>query len=364
VNVEMRPIGSILPYEHNNKKHPSDQIDKIARSIKEFGFNVPILVDEHNVIIAGHGRLLAAKQLCLTEVPIIVLTKLTTAQILQYRIADNKSAESEWDIEALKYEFGELQKLDLDMTATGFSMDEINKILGVETEEIEADDPDTITTDIQVGDVFQIGSHRLMCGDSANAANVAVLMNDKKAQVSFTDPPWNVNYGATKNPRWKKRSIENDNLGESFLPVMQAWFDNYQQNMVPGAMLYVAMSAQEWGVCMQVLEEKGFHWSSTIIWVKDRLVLSRKDYHTQYEPIWYGWLGDSRICPLEDRKQSDVWNIPRPQKSDEHPTMKPVELCARARSETAANLAICVLTSLADQAAQWLPANSLVGCAT
>lgn len=148
----------------------------------------------------------------------------------------------------------------------------------------------------------------------------------------FTDPPWNVNYGSEHNERWKLRTILNDNMTtDGFKDFMNRAFACMNAASKPGAMTYVVMSAQEWGNLMLTLLENGYHWSSTIIWHKDSLVLSRKDYHTQYEPIWYGWKdGEARLCPLKDRKQSDVWDFERPRRSDEHPTMKPVPLVARA----------------------------------
>ena len=154
----------------------------------------------------------------------------------------------------------------------------------------------------------------------------------------FTDPPWNVNYGAVKkgNPQgYKQRTILNDSMGtEDFKDFMSESFSTMNTVSKPGAMTYVVMSAQEWGNLMLTLSQNDYHWSSTIIWAKDTLVLSRKDYHTQYEPIWYGWKEGTRLHPLVDRKQSDVWNIPRPKKSDLHPTTKPVELVARAISNS------------------------------
>lgn len=147
----------------------------------------------------------------------------------------------------------------------------------------------------------------------------------------FTDPPWNVNYGATDHPTWKSRSILNDYMPtEDFKHFMESAFFCMNNASKEGAMTYVVMSAQEWGNLMLALAENDYHWSSTIIWAKDRLVLSRKDYHTQYEPIWYGWKNGARLHPLEDRKQSDLWEFARPMRSDEHPTMKPVPLVARA----------------------------------
>lgn len=179
-----------------------------------------------------------------------------------------------------------------------------------------------------------IKSHFVMCGDSVSHDDVDKLFNGKQADIIFTDPPWNVAYGESNHPSWKTgkdRTIQNDNMGEDFIPWMDAVFGTMAEFSKDGCMTYVVMSAQEWGGLMNSLRDNGFHWSSTIIWNKDHLVLSRKDYHTKYEPIWYGWKdGDSRLHPLADRKQSDVWDIDRPTKSEEHPTMKPIELCARA----------------------------------
>lgn len=192
---------------------------------------------------------------------------------------------------------------------------------------------------VKFGDVWEIPSlsapgnvHRLVCGDSTNADTFAVALNGQKIQMLLTDPPWNVAYGSSKNPRWKVREqIKNDNLGKDFGSFLEKAFTLCKANAVPGALTYVFMSAQEWPTLHKVMLDTGYHWSSTIIWVKDHPVLSRKDYHTQYEPIWYGWAdGAPRLVRLEDRKQSDAWMFDRPLRSDEHPTMKPVPLLERA----------------------------------
>ena len=186
----------------------------------------------------------------------------------------------------------------------------------------------------QPGDIWLLGKHRLMCGDSTKQESVSILMDGDKADMAFTDPPWNVNYGAVKEGNaqgYKPRTILNDFMGtEDFKEFMYKTFSCLNFAQKDGAMTYVVMSAQEWGNMMLTLAQNSFHWSSTIIWNKDTLVLSRKDYHTKYEPIWYGWKEGARLCPLEDRKQSDVWDVDRPKKSEEHPTMKPVELVERA----------------------------------
>jgi DNA modification methylase len=237
---------------------------------------------------------------------------------------------SEWDLDLLPSELDDI--FDIDMSAFGFDFD------------IEEEEPEVHEDDYEVevpeepkakrGDIYQLGNHRLMCGDSTSIEDVEKLMDGGKADMGFTDPPWNVNYGAVDKGNamgYKPRTILNDFMGtEDFKEFMNRAFASLNFAMKDGAMTYVVMSAQEWGNMMLTLAQNNYHWSSTIIWNKDSLVLSRKDYHTKYEPIWYGWKEGTRLCPLEDRKQSDVWDIPRPKKSEEHQTMKPVELVARA----------------------------------
>jgi len=208
--------------------------------------------------------------------------------------------------------------------------------LSVQEEEVEEDgfefDEENTTTDIVLGDLIEIGEHRLLCGDSTSDDDLKKLMKDERADMVFTDPPWNVNYGATKHPSWKQRTIENDHMStDDFKDFMMGSFAMMNAYSKDGCPTYIVMSAQEWGNLMLCLLENDYHWSSTIIWAKDSLVLSRKDYHTQYEPIWYGWKnGAPRLTPLKDRKQSDLWQFNRPKVSELHPTTKPIELCAQA----------------------------------
>jgi DNA modification methylase len=227
-----------------------------------------------------------------------------------------------------------------DVSLTGFDAAEIDELFKdktagkVKEDNFDANKAlDEIETPItRHGDIWLLGKHRLMCGDSTSFSEVRQLMDGKKARFIFTDPPWNVDYGSdAKHPSWKPRQILNDKMStEQFGAFLLAAFQCMASVSEPGCMAYVVMSAQEWGNIMPAMRQAGYHWSSTIIWAKDSLVLSRKDYHTQYEPIWYGWLEGTRLCPLKDRKQSDLWDIPRPKVSIEHPTMKPVALVAKA----------------------------------
>lgn len=331
-------INKLVPYARNARTHNANQIKKIQSSIREFGFINPVLIDSQLNIIAGHGRVEAAKLEGMSEVPCLFIEDLTEAQKKAYILADNRLAlDAGWDMEMLKVEIEELKGLFFDIDIIGFDLDELDFN--------EEEEPDVKDDDYEVelpeepkskpGEIYQLGNHRLMCGDSTKEDDIKKLMNGQLADMVFTDPPWNVNYGAVDNDNaqgYKPRTILNDFMGtESFKEFMFKAFKNMNDYSKPGAMTYIVMSAQEWGNLMLTLAQNNYHWSSTIIWNKDRLVLSRKDYHTKYEPIWYGWKeGESRLCPLSDRKQSDVWDIERPSKSEEHPTMKPIELVGRA----------------------------------
>lgn len=325
-----RNVEELIPYERNPRKN-DEAVKYVKASIEQFGFKVPIVIDANGVIVAGHTRLKAAKKLGMKEVPCIVADDLTPEQVKAFRLADNKTAEiAEWNVELLNTELLDLEA-NFDMADFGF---EITPPFEGNDDDFDADAvADAIEEPItKLGDIWTLGRHRLMCGDSTDRETVDRLMDGQKADMVFTDPPWNVNYGASDHPSWKQRSIMNDSMStEDFKIFLDKSFARLNEAVKPGAMTYVVMSAQEWGSNMQALEEAGFHWSSTIIWNKDHLVISRKDYHTKYEPIWYGWKeGAARLAPLEDRKQSDVWDFDRPIKSEEHPTMKPVALVERA----------------------------------
>lgn len=329
IEIISKAVSELVPYDKNPRNISDEAINAVAESIQEFGFKNPILIGKDNVIIAGHTRRLASLKLGLERVPCVVVDDLTPQQIKALRLADNKTNElAEWDIGELDLELEGL--LDMDMERFGFELPELDEPIEVVEDEV----PEEVETRCKLGDIWKLGNHRLMCGDSTDKASVERLMGGQKADMVFTDPPWNVNYGAVEKGNEqgdKPRTIMNDFMGtEEFKQFMTSAFRCMNDASKDGAMTYVVMSAQEWGNLMLALASNNYHWSSTIIWAKDTLVLSRKDYHTQYEPIWYGWKEGSRLHPLKDRKQSDVWNIPRPKRSEEHPTMKPIELVARA----------------------------------
>lgn len=328
LKIEYVPIDSIKPYERNAKLHPAEQVEQIKRSIHDNGMNDPIGV-WHDTVVEGHGRLLACKELGMETVPVIRLDHMTDEQRREYMLIHNQTTmNSGWDLPVLDMELGELPDFDAGFYGFELPEDEPDEVVEDEAPEIP-EEPKS-----KYGEVYQLGKHRLMCGDSTKLEDVKKLMGDDMADMVFTDPPWNVNYGAVDKDNaqgYKPRTIINDFMGtEEFKEFMFSAFKCMNEASKAGACTYVVMSAQEWGNMMLTLAQNDYHWSSTIIWNKDRLVLSRKDYHTKYEPIWYGWKAGSRLCPLKDRKQSDVWDFDRPTKSEEHPTMKPVGLVARA----------------------------------
>ena len=345
LDVVWQSVTALTPYARNSRTHSDEQVAQVAASIKEFGWTNPILIDEEGSIIAGHGRLQAAQRLGESNVPTITLNGLTDAQKRAYVIADNKLAlNAGWDNEMLAVEISELIEEGFDLDLTGFGADEIDSLLAdgnkideglIEDDEVPELQEDTVS---KLGDVWMLGRHRLVCGDSCSSEVIDKLMDGDRADMVFTDPPWNVNYGANlANGKYKGRKILNDHMATDD---WQQFCDDIANSLFictkAGAPIYVVMSAQEWPVIDGSLRRAGFHWSSSIIWAKDTLVISRKDYHTQYEPIWYGWNADAaRLVELKDRKQSDLWQMERPKRSDLHPTTKPIELVERAINNSA-----------------------------
>jgi len=326
-------ISAIKRNPNNPRILKDDKFAKLTQSIKDFPQMLeirPIVVNDDMVVLGGNMRLKACKEAGLKEVPVIKVSDLTEEQQREFIIKDNVGfGEWDWDLLANDWDTDLLDEWGLDIDFD--PADEDNAGLTDEDDVPEIQEEHIS----KLGDVWLLGKHRVMCGDSTSADDVALLMNGEKADMVFTDPPWNVNYGAVQEGNaqgYKPRTILNDFMGtEDFKNFMDAIFAQMNENSKKGCPTYVVMSAQEWGNMMLTLAMNDYHWSSTIIWNKSSLVLSRKDYHTKYEPIWYGWLeGESRLCPLEDRKQSDVWDIDRPSRSELHPTTKPVELVERA----------------------------------
>jgi len=331
--VERRSIGSIIPYARNSRTHSDEQVAQIAASINEWGFTNPILIDIDGEIIAGHGRLLAAQKLGLKEVPCITAVGWSDAQKKAYVIADNKLAlNAGWDNDMLAVEFGELKELDFNLDLIGFDPDELASILKEpETEGLTDEDAVPEVPEVPVtieGDVWLLGRHRLMCGDSTSIDAVEKLMDGAKADMVFTDPPYNIDYGNIKHPKFKIRSIENDNMSGSDFADFCAGFAASIKAFCEGC-IYVFGPPGADGRIMFTELDKMFHCSTTVVWNKDQFTLGRGKYQNKYEPCWFGW-NKTGASFIDDRKLTNVWDFKRPKKSDLHPTMKPVELVENA----------------------------------
>lgn len=336
------PVADLIPYARNSRTHNEEQIAQIMASIKEFGFTNPILIGSDNVIIAGHGRLLAAQRLGLTEVPVICLPDLTETQRKALVIADNKIAlNAGWDEEMLALEMAELEKSDFNLDILGFSEDELKELENFGESQTEAKSEDNEIPEAPVepitkrGDVWIFCEHRLMCGDTTMYDDVRKLMRDDCAAMIFTDPPYNVNYGSTMKDSilyhagtLGGRKIMNDNLGDGFPQFLTDSLSNLLMFCQGAA--YVCMSSSELHTLYSAFIAAGGKWSTFIIWAKNTFTLGRADYQRQYEPILYGWNADKSHYWCGDRDQSDVWEYNKPVKNDLHPTMKPVELVERA----------------------------------
>ena len=337
LNVEYRKVETLIPFARNPRTHADGQIAKLAASIVEFGWTNPILVDGNHGIIAGHGRLAAARKLGLSEVPVIELGHLTPSQKRAYVIGDNRLAlDAGWDDELLALELAELSDAGYDLALTGFDSDELSDLMvGEETTTEGETDEDAAPESggpvvSTLGDVWICGEHRVICGDATDADAYATLLGDEIANMVFTDPPYNVDYSnsAKDKMRGTDRPILNDNLGAGFYDFLLAALTPMLAHCSGG--IYVAMSSSELDVLQKAFRAAGGKWSTFIIWAKNTFTLGRADYQRQYEPILYGWLDGVTRHWCGDRDQGDVWNIKKPHKNDLHPTMKPVELVERA----------------------------------
>lgn len=319
--LEWRNIGEIIPYARNSRTHSEEQVAQIAASIKEFGWTNPVLIDEENGIIAGHGRLAAARKLGHTQIPVIELTGLSKAQKRAYVIADNKLAlNAGWDTEMLVNELRDLEGMDIDLALTGFSADELNDMLAVKEEGLTDEDaapPVPEEPKTKPGDIYQLGNHRLMCGDSTSIDAVDNLMGGQKADMVFTDPPYGVDY----------KGINNDSR-DGLEDLLRAAFGNYVAASKSGASIYCFHSDRCADVFHKVFREF-FHFSSMIIWAKNSLTLSQTDYQSQHEPCLYGWMDNGKHSWYSDRKQTSVWRFDK-EKVVGHTTPKPVALVEKA----------------------------------
>jgi DNA modification methylase len=342
MKIEQVKLEALIPYARNSRTHSDGQVAQIAASIKEFGFTNPVLIDETGSIIAGHGRVMAARKLGLADVPSIRLTHLTEAQKRAYIIADNKLAlNAGWDDEMLAVELTDLKDMGFDLDLTGFSAEEIDGLLApMGTEGLTEEDavPEVPEAPVTVlGDVWLLGKHRVMCGDSTSIDAVDTLMDGGKADMVFTDPPYNVAVvGGCKNPLnpmyQSGKAIENDSMSDAdFRQFLRDAFASMDAGSKDGAVAYVCHADSEGINFRCAFVESGWMVKQCLIWRKSAFVFGRQDYHWQHEPILYGWKQGNAHKFYGERNQSTVWDFNRPAPSDKsHPTMKPVELVEKA----------------------------------
>ncbi len=326
--MQLVEISKLIPYVNNARTHSAEQITKLRSSLREFGFINPVIIDSDYNVIAGHGRIEAAKLENIKEVPCVLVDYLTPAQKRAYIIADNRMAmDAGWDEELLKIEIEALQAEAFDIDLTGFEEKEIADLFDID-EEVQEDNFDideelskpTIT---KSGDIWLLGNHRLICGDSTKEETYTFLMNGKKANLIVTDPPYNVNYQSNAG------KIKNDNMNsDKFYQFLFDAFSNMEKVMSNEASIYVFHADTEGLNFRKAFFDAGFYLSGTCIWKKQILVLGRSPYQWQHEPCLFGWKKNGKHQWYSDRKQTTIWEFDKPNKSDNHPTMKPIPLIA------------------------------------
>ena len=330
MKIEQRAIESLIPYINNSRKHSDEQVAQIAASIKEFGWTNPILVDGNNGLIAGHGRLLAARKLGMAKVPVIELAHLSENQKKALIIADNKLAlNSDWDNELLMIELQELNNVDYDLSVLGFDQDELNALLnpieattGLTDEDAVPDVPEEPKT--KLGDIYILGNHRLMCGDSCSVTDMEKLVNDRQVDMWLTDPPYNVAYeGKTKDAL----TIQNDSMSnDGFRQFLRDAYVTADTVMKAGAVFYIWHADSEGYNFRGAAHDAGWKVRQCLIWKKSTMVMGRQDYHWKHEPCLYGWKEGAGHLWATDRKQTTILEFDKPNRNKEHPTMKPVAL--------------------------------------
>ena len=324
--LQLVPLDKLVPYQNNARTHSPEQINKLRSSLREFGFINPVIIDRNYGIIAGHGRAIAAREEGIKEVPCVFADHLTEAQKKAYIIADNRMAlDAGWDEELLRIEIEELQGLDFDPLLTGFDEKELLKLFD-DGKEAKDDDFD-VDAELQkptfskAGDVWTLGRHRLVCGDSTKPETYEVLMDGRKANLVVTDPPYNVDYKGTAG------KIKNDNMAsEKFFDFLFDAFSCMEKVMADDASIYVFHADTEGLNFRKAFDAAGFYLSGCCIWKKPSLVLGRSPYQWQHEPVLYGWKKNGKHQWYSDRKQTTIWEFEKSKKNGKHPTMKPIPL--------------------------------------
>jgi site-specific DNA-methyltransferase (adenine-specific) len=329
LNVKYRKVEDLIPYVNNSRKHSDDQVAQISASIKEFGWTNPILIDGTNSIIAGHGRLMAARKLKMDEVPTIEISHLTDTQRKALVIADNKLAlNADWDNTLLTIELDELLKDGFALDILGFNQDELAALLepeqveGLTDEDAVPDVPEEPKT--KLGDIYQLGNHRLMCGDSCSITDMDKLVNDRQVDMWLTDPPYNVAYeGKTKDAL----TIQNDSMSDDgFRQFLRDAYVTADTVMKAGAVFYIWHADSEGYNFRGAAHDAGWKVRQCLIWKKSTMVMGRQDYHWKHEPCLYGWKEGAGHLWATDRKQTTILEFDKPNRNKEHPTMKPVAL--------------------------------------
>ena len=326
--MQLVPITKLVPYVNNARTHSPEQINKLRSSLREFGFINPVIIDRDFGVIAGHGRILAAKEEGITEVPCVFADHLTEAQKKAYIIADNRMAmDAGWDEELLRVEIEALQAEAFDLSLTGFDEKELSDLFkddaDVQEDDFDVDAELEKPTFSKSGDVWTLGRHRLVCGDSTKAETFETLMQGRKANLVVTDPPYNVNYDGTAG------KIKNDNLAdEKFYQFLFDAFSNIEKVMADDASIYVFHADTEGLNFRKAFSDAGFYLSGCCIWKKPSLVLGRSPYQWQHEPCLYGWKKSGKHQWYADRKQTTIWEFEKTKKNTDHPTMKPIPLLA------------------------------------
>ena len=345
-DLKLINVDKLVPYVNNARTHSVEQVNKLRSSIREFGFINPVIIDSDYGVIAGHGRLIAAKEEGIKEVPCVLVDYLTEAQKKAYIIADNRYAEDAgWDEELLRIEIESLQEEAFDISLTGFDDEEISKLFGNDTSDIEDDDFDLNkaleeAAFVEKGDIWKVGRHTLMCGDATSPDDVDKLMEDKRANLVITDPPYGVSFKSSSGLTIKNDSMKND----EFYIFLFAAFDCVQKHLEKGAAAYVFHADTEGLNFRKAFVDAGFHLAGVCIWVKNALVLGRSDYQWQHEPVLYGFLKDGKHPWYSDRKQTTIWNFDKPKRNENHPTSKPIDLLAYPITNSSQENAIVIDT--------------------
>ena len=329
--MELVPTDKLIPYVNNARTHSAEQVNKLRASLREFGFINPVIVDKDLNVIAGHGRILAAKEEKIPEVPCVYVDYLTEAQKKAYILADNRMAmDAGWDEELLRVEIEALQAEAFDVSLTGFDEKEISDLFkdsdgtGAEDDDFDLSAALEQAAFVEQGDVWTVGRHRLMCGDATITEDVQKLMDGKKANLILTDPPYGVSFQSADG-----LSIQNDSIkGEEFYQFLLAAMQNMVSVLEPGGAAYVFHADTEGLNFRRAFVDAGLHLAGCCIWVKNSLVLGRSDYQWQHEPVLYGFLKNGKHSWYSDRKQTTIWNFDKPKRNKNHPTSKPLDLLA------------------------------------